>query len=109
MQMGRSVQAVPSKVHWVKSISCLHAPQVWDFSNSSEKISFSSPQLGHLQVNDFRFLNCSHPGQCCGVDMVFSLILKQKVSVFRCQQVKRSDTCLSKSPKDVNLTPGAVT
>jgi hypothetical protein len=35
--------------------------------NSSEKISFSCPQLGHLQTNDFRFLKLSKPGQCCGV------------------------------------------
>jgi hypothetical protein len=46
-----------SSVHCVKSISFLHEAHTWDFSNSSENISFSAPQLGHLHVNDFRFLN----------------------------------------------------
>lgn len=62
----------PDNVHWLKSISFPQLWQRWVLSNSSEKISLVSPQDGHLHSNDFRFLNCSYPGQCCGVDMVTS-------------------------------------
>jgi len=68
------VLAPASKVHEVKSISAPHLGQVWDLLNSSEKISFSAPQLVHLQTNDFRFLNDSHPGQCCGVVVILLLL-----------------------------------
>ncbi len=58
-------------VHFVKSISLPHSEQVCFWLNSSEKISFSSPQLGHLQVKAFRCLKSSNPGQCWGVVMSF--------------------------------------
>ena len=44
--------------------------------NSSEKISFSAPQLPHLQTNDLRFLKDSHPGQCVGVVAMADLLLR---------------------------------
>lgn len=61
-------------LHFEKSIGCLQFLQVCDRSNSSEKISFSVPQLGHLQVNELRFLFASNPGQCIGV-LIFSTSL----------------------------------
>jgi hypothetical protein len=65
-----------SRVHWVKSIFSPHPLQVCSFSNSSEKISFSFPQFGHLHVKAFKSLNCSHPGQCWGVVMINLLIIQ---------------------------------
>jgi hypothetical protein len=61
------VEALDSMLHFEKSIGCLQFLQVCGRSNSSEKISFSVPQLGHLQVNEVRFLFASKPGQCIGV------------------------------------------
>src|SRR4030067_2185089 len=61
------MDAAALKVHFVKSISCLQPLQVCFLLNSSEKISTSFPQVGHLHMKDFRPLNCSNPGQCCGV------------------------------------------
>ena len=46
-----------SMLHLVKSIGFPHPEQVCWRLNSSEKISFSFPQLGHLQVNELRFLS----------------------------------------------------
>jgi hypothetical protein len=71
-----------SNLHCVKSISCLHPLHTCFFSNSSEKISVSLPQLGHLQEKDFRFLNCSYPGQCCGVVIMASFGLKMPLVVW---------------------------
>jgi hypothetical protein len=62
-------QTLASSEHFVKSISSLHPLQTCVLSNSSEKISVSLPHFGHLHEKDFRFLNCSNPGQCCGVDI----------------------------------------
>jgi hypothetical protein len=64
--------ASPDNVHCAKSIGFPQSLQVCGFSNSSEKISFSLPHAGHLQVKDFRFLNDAYPGQCWGVDMISS-------------------------------------
>ncbi len=61
----------PESVHCVKSISFPQDLQVCFLSNSSEKISISAEHEGHLQANDFRFLNCSNPGQCFGVVIIF--------------------------------------
>ena len=55
---GVGSDAPPVRVHFVKSISFWHPLQVCFLSNSSEKISASFPQLGHLHIKDFRFLNC---------------------------------------------------
>jgi hypothetical protein len=44
-------------------------PHVWGLSNSSEKISFISPHLGHLQVKDSMFLKLEKPGQWDGNDV----------------------------------------
>lgn len=57
----------PDQTHFLKSIGCLHLLQVCSRLNSSEKISFSVPHCGHLQVKSARLLNVSNPGQCCGV------------------------------------------
>jgi hypothetical protein len=62
-----------SGVHLVKSICCRQPLQKCCLSNSSEKISASLPQLGHLQTKDFRYLICSNPGQCWGVVISSSL------------------------------------
>jgi hypothetical protein len=64
---GASAFAVDSMVHFVKSISFLQPGQICGLSNSSEKISFSLPQFGHLQIKELKFLNFSNPGQCAGV------------------------------------------
>jgi len=48
--------APDSMEHTSKSMGCPQPEQVWDRSNSSENISFSLPQFGHLQVNDDKFL-----------------------------------------------------
>jgi hypothetical protein len=53
-----------SMVHLEKSIGSLHPEHDRGLSNSSEKISFSLPHFGHLQVNDVKFLCVSNPGQC---------------------------------------------
>ena len=65
-----SCYASASKEHFVKSISSPHPLQVCFLSNSSEKISVSFPQLGHLQTKDCKCLNASKPGQCCGVVII---------------------------------------
>ena len=54
----------PESWHWVKSIDLPHLLHVCGRSNSSEKISLSSPQLGHLQLNDLSVLKFAKPGQC---------------------------------------------
>jgi len=61
-------------VHCEKSICSLHCGQVCGRSNSSEKISFSLPHFGHLQIKDERFLLASNPGQCIGV-LIAELLL----------------------------------
>jgi hypothetical protein len=56
--LGSLLPPEPSMEHWVKSMGL---PQDWHLcglSNSSEKISFSAPHSGHLQVNALKFLNC---------------------------------------------------
>jgi hypothetical protein len=65
--------ACPSKVHCVKSICSPQPSHKWVLSNSSEKISFSRPQFGHLQLNDESVLKFAKPGQCFGVDIISSL------------------------------------
>lgn len=65
LEEGASHHSQPaSMVHLEKSIGCWQFLQTWDLWNSSEKISFSSPQLGHLQMKDFKLLLDSNPGQC---------------------------------------------
>jgi len=59
MDQGATVEPTePESVHCVKSISLPQDLQVCFLSNSSEKISTSFEQEGHLQENDFKFLNC---------------------------------------------------
>jgi hypothetical protein len=58
-----SSEAPPSYAHSLKSIGCWHFLQMCSRLNSSEKISFSAPQWWHLQINDFKFLKDSNPGQ----------------------------------------------
>jgi hypothetical protein len=65
--------ACPSKEHCVKSICFPQLSHKWVLSNSSEKISFSRPQFGHLQLNDESVLKFAKPGQCFGVDITSSL------------------------------------
>jgi hypothetical protein len=67
-----SDQASPSREHCVKSISFPQPSHLWALSNSSEKISFSWPQLGHLQLNDLRCLKFAKPGQCIGFVIISS-------------------------------------
>lgn len=67
---GETPPAVPVNVQVVKSMGFPHDEQVWARSNSSENISFSSPQSLHLQVKDLRFLKLAYPGQCCGVESI---------------------------------------
>jgi hypothetical protein len=76
-----SFRASLSSVHFVKSIGFPHPLQVWGRLNSSEKISFSLPQSGHLQVKDFKLLRSSNPGQCCGVVMLLVIL----ASLFPCE------------------------
>ena len=64
---GEGSVAPALRVHFVKSISWRQPLQVCFLSNSSEKISTTFPQLGHLHTKDFRSLNCSKPGQCRGI------------------------------------------
>jgi hypothetical protein len=64
-----------SMLHLVKSISWPHPGHTCLLSNSSENISFSFPQLGHLQINALRFCKSSNPGQCLGVVMIASRLL----------------------------------
>ena len=64
-----------SMLHLVKSISWPHPEHTCLLSNSSENISFSFPQLGHLQINALRFFKSSNPGQCFGVVMIASRLL----------------------------------
>jgi hypothetical protein len=85
---GELSEAPPVIVHLVKSISCWQPLQICFLSNSSEKISASFPQLGHLQTKDFRPLNCSKPGQCLGM-----LIL---TSFFRMMNYERQTTNLKR-------------
>ena len=59
MDYDATVEAAePESVHWVKSISFPQDLHVCFLSNSSEKISTSFEHEGHLQENDFKFLNC---------------------------------------------------
>jgi hypothetical protein len=55
---GPYLPAEDASSHWLKSMDRPHCEQVWVRSNSSEKISFSWPHWGHLQMKAFRFLNC---------------------------------------------------
>ena len=59
----------------MKSMEAPHFRQKCVLLNSSEKISFSAPQLPHLQTKDLRFLKDSHPGQCVGVVAMADLLL----------------------------------
>jgi hypothetical protein len=70
---GPIVPASLSKVHLVKSMGFLQAAQRCSRLNSSEKISFSLPQFGHLHTKDFKFLRSCMPGQCMGVVMAYLL------------------------------------
>jgi hypothetical protein len=54
-------------------MGALHLLHTWGLSNSSEKISFTSPQAGHLQEKDSMFLRLENPGQCDG-KLPFSVI-----------------------------------
>ena len=73
-QDGTFVPPARSIVHLVKSISLPHPAHTCFLSNSSENISFSFPQLGHLQIKAFKLLNRSNPGQCRGVVMITSCL-----------------------------------
>jgi len=64
-----------SMLHLVKSISWPHPWHTCLLSNSSENISFSFPQLGHLQINALRFFKSSNPGQCRGVVIIASRLI----------------------------------
>jgi hypothetical protein len=66
-RMIKSYQTWPSSLHCEKSMSLPQSAHLWDLLNSSEKISFCAPQLVHVQINDFKLLKLSKPGQCCGV------------------------------------------
>jgi hypothetical protein len=55
-QRGERLLPSPASWHCVKSIGSPHLPHLWGRSNSSEKISFSVPHFGQLQVKDFRVL-----------------------------------------------------
>jgi hypothetical protein len=70
--ISNPAQVVASILHTVKSISCLQPLHTWVLSNSSEKISASLPQLGHLQEKEVRVLWASNPGQCIGVLIIIS-------------------------------------
>ena len=59
-----------------------HFAHVCVLLNSSEKISFSSPQLLHLQTNDLRSLKDWYPGQCCGVVVMINLLLQILIQLF---------------------------
>jgi hypothetical protein len=71
-QRGSRSPALPSGVHLEKSISFLQTEHKCALLNSSEKISFSLPQSGHLQTKELKLLKLSHPGQCAGVFMISS-------------------------------------
>jgi hypothetical protein len=73
LYLGAADPAVPSIEHLLKSISCLHPGQMCCLLNSSEKISFSFPQPGHLHTKELKFLKFSYPGQCAGVFILSSL------------------------------------
>lgn len=73
-QDGAFVPPARSIVHLVKSISLPQPAHTCLLSNSSENISFSFPQLGHLQVKALRFFKSSNPGQCRGVVMITSCL-----------------------------------
>ena len=62
-------------------------------SNSSEKISFSSPHSGQEQTNDFRCLLLSQPGQCCGVVMATSLSLASPLRPWPAFEFMHIDIC----------------
>ena len=64
-----------------------HFAHVWVLLNSSEKISFSSPQLLHLQTNDLRSLKDWYPGQCCGVVVMINLLLRLLNQFFHINQL----------------------
>jgi hypothetical protein len=59
-----------------------HFAHVCVLLNSSEKISFSAPQLLHLQTNDLRSLKDSYPGQCSGVVVMINLLLQILIQLF---------------------------
>ena len=73
---GQGFYASASRVHLVKSMGFLHPAQMCSRLNSSEKTSFSFPQLGHLQTKDFKFLRSCMPGQCMGVVMALLLFCR---------------------------------
>ena len=56
-------------------------------SNSSEKISFSFPQFGHLQIKDVSFLNLSKPGQCWGDVVILGPL---RLDMFQMMQIEGS-------------------
>jgi hypothetical protein len=74
-------------LHLVKSISWPHPWHTCLLSNSSENISFSFPQLGHLQINALRSFKSSNPGQCRGVVIIASC---SSLSVCRFQHLSLS-------------------
>jgi len=55
-QRGETLLPSPESWHCLKSIGLPHLAHWCDRSNSSEKISFSAPHAGQLQVKDFRLL-----------------------------------------------------
>jgi hypothetical protein len=55
-QRGETLLPSPESWHCLKSIGLPHFAHWCDRSNSSEKISFSAPHAGQLQVKDFRLL-----------------------------------------------------
>jgi len=55
-QRGDTLLPSPESWHCLKSIGLPHFEHWCGRSNSSEKISFSAPHAGQLQVKDFRLL-----------------------------------------------------
>jgi hypothetical protein len=83
--MSHGVVLPASPVSWqdAKSIGFPQDAHRWVLSNSSEKISFSSPHSLHLQVKDFKCLKLAYPGQCCGVVVMmppFVLSVRKRTS-----------------------------
>ena len=70
-----------------------HLEQVCGRSNSSEKISLTSPHLGHSHVNDLRVLKFAYPGQCCGVDVLSAIF--SSVLIFKYFTTESTETAAS--------------
>jgi len=84
-QRGEILLPSPCISHVAKSMDSPHPLQLWERSNSSEKISFSWPHFWHLQINALRFLKSAYPGQCCGVEVLSAIgsSILNKLIVFK--------------------------